>query len=128
MEAPGRLDGARGRLSELNAGRNWLRSVKSCGCSIPGLRAYVATYAVSSLIGLNCNRKRRTTYTKERRESIGEWLFSTFTEKRELFPDAEAGEDPIEDIVRRRCAGDGVDRLERGIEVKQQHLMRQPVA
>ena len=41
-----------------------------------------------------------------------------------LFSDAEGGEDAVQDVVGGGGAGDGVDRAQRGVEIEQQHLVR----
>ena len=41
-----------------------------------------------------------------------------------LLPDAERGEDAIQDIVGGGRAGDRVDGPQRGIKIQQQHLVR----
>src|SRR6187455_2521948 len=38
--------------------------------------------------------------------------------------DAECREDPVQNVVSRGGAGDRVDRRERGVQVEQNHLMR----
>ncbi len=40
-----------------------------------------------------------------------------------LLADAEGGEDAVEDVVGGGGAGDGVDGLEGGVEVEQQHFV-----
>src|SRR5258706_13738309 len=43
---------------------------------------------------------------------------------RALFSYAEGGENPVQDIVRRCRAGNGINGPQRGVEIQQQHLMR----
>ena len=42
----------------------------------------------------------------------------------ELFSDAEGRENAIEDVVRGGLAGDGVEGMERAVEIEQQHFVR----
>src|ERR1700685_3445390 len=43
-----------------------------------------------------------------------------------LFPDAERREDPVQDIIRRGGAGNGVERPQGGVKIEQQHFVRNP--
>src|ERR1700722_6078443 len=43
---------------------------------------------------------------------------------RSLFANAKRGEDPVQDIICRGSAGDGIQRAQRGVEIQQQHFMR----
>ena len=76
-------------------------------CKIPGVAAGLRGLAVQTLAGFT--------------DMVSLYVSGL---RLRLLPNTKSGENPVQDVVGGGRAGDRVDRPQRGVEIQQQHLMR----